>query len=210
MQCAPGRGVVARTFTNSSRIARHVHSPRQGHHIIRRRDSCRTDQPRRPLRPQYKPRRHITESPHLHLKLLISIYPCFPARLPLHTTNTAASAIHAMSSRGRSPTPKRLTPTPGRPGKDVSMSPHPASPHPASASPNRAASPARPLAVVVVEGLSKNVGRAHLQEIFGEYGRVTGLDLPLFKVCEYALPRLELEVRRIADASRPQSRQGGD
>lgn len=43
-----------------------------------------------------------------------------------------------------------------------------------------------PLAVIVVEGLSKNVMRAHLEEIFGEYGKVTGLDLPLFKVCEYA------------------------
>ena len=39
--------------------------------------------------------------------------------------------------------------------------------------------------VIVVSGLTKNVQRAHLEEIFGEYGRVTGLDLPLFKVCAY-------------------------
>ena len=38
--------------------------------------------------------------------------------------------------------------------------------------------------VVVVSGLTKNVHRGHLEEIFGVYGRVTGLDLPLFRVCE--------------------------
>lgn len=37
--------------------------------------------------------------------------------------------------------------------------------------------------VVVVGGLTKNVSRGHLEEIFGEYGRVTGCDLPVFKVC---------------------------
>lgn len=40
-------------------------------------------------------------------------------------------------------------------------------------------------AVIVVTGLSKNVLTPHLEEIFGEYGRVTGLDLPVFKVCEH-------------------------
>ena len=39
--------------------------------------------------------------------------------------------------------------------------------------------------VVVVGGLTKNVQRGHLEEIFGEYGRVTGCDLPVFKVCEW-------------------------
>lgn len=39
--------------------------------------------------------------------------------------------------------------------------------------------------VIVVSGLSKNVHTGHLEEIFGEYGKVTGLDLPVFKVCEY-------------------------
>ena len=37
--------------------------------------------------------------------------------------------------------------------------------------------------VVVVSGLTKNVHRGHLMEIFQVYGKVTGLDLPLFKVC---------------------------
>lgn len=39
--------------------------------------------------------------------------------------------------------------------------------------------------VIVVQGLSRNVLGSHLREIFGTYGRVTGLDLPIFKVCEY-------------------------
>ena len=38
--------------------------------------------------------------------------------------------------------------------------------------------------VIVVGGLTKNVSRGHLEEIFGEYGKVTGCDLPVFKVCE--------------------------
>lgn len=38
--------------------------------------------------------------------------------------------------------------------------------------------------VVVVSGLSKNVMKGHLDEIFSEYGRITGIDLPLFKVCK--------------------------
>ena len=38
--------------------------------------------------------------------------------------------------------------------------------------------------VIVVSGLTKNVHKGHLDEIFGVYGRVTGLDLPLFKVCK--------------------------
>jgi hypothetical protein len=41
--------------------------------------------------------------------------------------------------------------------------------------------------VIVVSGLTKNVHRGHLEEIFGEYGKVVGLDLPLFKVCECGL-----------------------
>jgi RNA-binding protein with serine-rich domain 1 len=48
---------------------------------------------------------------------------------------------------------------------------------------DRAASP-ESHHVIVVQGLSRNVLPAHLREIFGAYGRVTGLDLPVFKVCE--------------------------
>jgi RNA-binding protein with serine-rich domain 1 len=38
--------------------------------------------------------------------------------------------------------------------------------------------------VIVVSGLTKNVHRGHLVEIFEVYGKVVGLDLPLFKVCK--------------------------
>lgn len=47
-----------------------------------------------------------------------------------------------------------------------------------------ASTPAAGYRVIVVQGLSRNVLATHLREIFGEYGRVTGLDLPVFKVCE--------------------------
>ena len=39
--------------------------------------------------------------------------------------------------------------------------------------------------VVIVSGLTKNVRREHLEEIFSKYGRVTGLDLPTFPKCKY-------------------------
>lgn len=29
--------------------------------------------------------------------------------------------------------------------------------------------------------------KGHLDEIFSEYGRITGIDLPLFKVCKSAI-----------------------
>lgn len=38
--------------------------------------------------------------------------------------------------------------------------------------------------VVVVSGLTKNVHKGHLEEIFGVYGRITAIDMPLFKVCK--------------------------
>lgn len=38
--------------------------------------------------------------------------------------------------------------------------------------------------VVVVSGLTRNVQKAHLEEIFGEYGKVTGVDLPVLRQCE--------------------------
>lgn len=50
---------------------------------------------------------------------------------------------------------------------------------------NGGGKPAGGYRVIVVSGLSKNVQREHLEEIFGEYGKVTGLDLPLFKVCAF-------------------------
>jgi RNA-binding protein with serine-rich domain 1 len=39
--------------------------------------------------------------------------------------------------------------------------------------------------VIVISGLTKNVTRGHLEEIFGVYGRVTGADVPVFKICMF-------------------------
>ncbi|KAL7416378.1 hypothetical protein BDY24DRAFT_326557, partial [Mrakia frigida] len=35
--------------------------------------------------------------------------------------------------------------------------------------------------VIVISNLTKNVQKAHLEEIFGQYGEITGIDLPLFR-----------------------------
>ncbi len=39
---------------------------------------------------------------------------------------------------------------------------------------------------IVVERLTKNVNEDHLYEIFGEYGRIDDLDLPVNRQCEPA------------------------
>jgi hypothetical protein len=48
--------------------------------------------------------------------------------------------------------------------------------------------------VVVITGLTKNVQKSHLDEIFGVYGRIVALDLPKFEVCRSS--RGKREVRR--------------
>jgi RNA-binding protein with serine-rich domain 1 len=105
------------------------------------------------------------------------------------------SARSPPAERGRSRSPKSLTRSPSpRRDRDVSMS------RSRSRSPRKDAlngttdtdapsaggggSGAQAHRVIVVSGLTKNVQKGHLEEIFGEYGKVTGLDLPLFKVCE--------------------------
>ncbi|KAK0490752.1 hypothetical protein IW261DRAFT_1433925, partial [Armillaria novae-zelandiae] len=67
-----------------------------------------------------------------------------------------------MSSRGRSTSPKPLQDR----DRDASMSP--------PASPNANAK------VVIVTHLTRNVVETHLQTIFGFYGHITKIDLPLF------------------------------
>ncbi|CDZ97825.1 FOG: RRM domain [Phaffia rhodozyma] len=60
-------------------------------------------------------------------------------------------------SRGRSTSPKRLTASPSRPV--------------ASTEPN----------VVVIQHLTTNVKKGHLEEIFGQYGSISRIDLPLYR-----------------------------
>jgi hypothetical protein len=39
--------------------------------------------------------------------------------------------------------------------------------------------------VVIITNLTRNVVESHLQTIFGFYGRIMKIDLPLFGKCEY-------------------------
>lgn len=106
-----------------------------------------------------------------------------------------------MSERGRSRSPKSLTRSPrangnenGASGSGGRLSPNDVDMKEDRAAPAPGSKGADDMdiddekdegyKVVVVSGLTKNVHRGHLEEIFGEYGRITGLDLPLFKVCE--------------------------
>ena len=91
-------------------------------------------------------------------------------------------------SMSRSRTPRSRSPS-GSPGRDGAV----------NGTGNGDGKPSGPgeFRVVVVSGLTKNVHRGHLEEIFGVYGRVTGVDLPLFRVCKsitYFSPRVSCEV----------------
>lgn len=41
---------------------------------------------------------------------------------------------------------------------------------------------------IVVEKLTKNVNESHLREIFGAYGSIQELDMPMNKQCTLILP----------------------
>lgn len=129
-------------------------------------------------------------SPSNHfLSSLLFLWARLHVSFPHHPTHTPA-----MSSRGRSTSPKPLTPSPRRAAAaDVSMSPA----RNGSRKPGGSSSGGPPK-VVVVQGLSKNVYPAHLREIFGVYGRVTGLDLPVFKFCKWSL---RVMVKRVGSCS---------
>ena len=72
-----------------------------------------------------------------------------------------------MSSRGRSPSPRPL----GNRDADVDMDRSPSQDNPNAK-------------VVVVTNLSRNVVESHLRSIFGFYGDITKIDLPLFGKCK--------------------------
>ncbi|WRT65949.1 uncharacterized protein IL334_002900 [Kwoniella shivajii] len=117
-----------------------------------------------------------------------------------------------MSDRGRSRTPKSLTPSPRR-ARSYSRSPSRSRSRSGSISPRRTngdknGSSAKQgqsrsdggLRVIVVSGLSKNVMKGHLEEIFGEYGRITGIDLPTFKVSGLNRGKAAIEFETPSDA----------
>jgi hypothetical protein len=49
--------------------------------------------------------------------------------------------------------------------------------------------------VVIVTNLTRNVVESHLQIIFGLYGEITKIDLPIFGKCEWNLPSSFFQVR---------------
>ncbi|WWD18181.1 hypothetical protein CI109_102630 [Kwoniella shandongensis] len=107
-----------------------------------------------------------------------------------------------MSDRGRSRTPKSLTRSPS-PSHSRSRSPLKTT----STSRNGDASTGGAVGVggsrvIVVSGLSKNVQKGHLEEIFGEYGKITGLDLPLFKVSGLNRGKAAIEFDRASEAEK--------
>jgi RNA recognition motif-containing protein len=40
--------------------------------------------------------------------------------------------------------------------------------------------------VVVITNLTRNVAEVHLRAVFGYYGEITKVDLPLYAKCEYS------------------------
>lgn len=76
-----------------------------------------------------------------------------------------------MSTRGRSTSPRPLTPHPVNDG-DVDMA--------------NGTNEGKPDAkVVIVTNLTRNVVESHLHTVFGFYGEIIKIDLPLFGKCEH-------------------------
>ena len=87
--------------------------------------------------------------------------------LPVHRLLSSIQLESDMSARGRSLSPRPLR------DEDVDMDGSP-----------RANSNAK---VVIVTNLTRNVVESHLQTIFGFYGEIVKVDLPVYGKCEYML-----------------------
>lgn len=136
-----------------------------------------------------------------------AIFRQFPSSFPRDKYVYIHVLPFIMSDRGRSRSPKPLSPSSRHSDiREISMSHSRSRSRSRSLSPSRIPSPLKTngsgptgshgFKVVVVGGLTKNVQRGHLEEIFGEYGRVTGCDLPVFKVCECSAVYLEVILGR--------------
>ncbi|KAJ3938739.1 uncharacterized protein N0V96_011471 [Colletotrichum fioriniae] len=85
-------------------------------------------------------------------------------------SDRSRSPVRRHTYDSRSPSRSR-SPTPRRNGRQRSES--------RSRSRGRSASPAIRSTKVVVERLTKNINEAHLEEIFGQFGHIKDLDLPI-------------------------------
>ncbi|KAI6004078.1 hypothetical protein EDD15DRAFT_2125451, partial [Pisolithus albus] len=93
-----------------------------------------------------------------------------------------------MSDRGRSPSPKPLR------DMDIDM---------------ENGSGQKDMKVVVVNGLSRNVVQSHLQTIFGFYGEIVKVDLPLYSKSGQNRGKAALEYAVAASAHKAVSHMNG-
>lgn len=110
-----------------------------------------------------------------------------PARSLSHRRSNSGSDRVRSNTRSPSPTPRASRPTLSPRLRDdrrsLSRSRSPLRRRRTySRSPPRRSSPPRS-AKIVVEKLTKNVNEGHLKEIFGAYGNVKAVDMPMNKQC---------------------------
>jgi hypothetical protein len=51
--------------------------------------------------------------------------------------------------------------------------------------------------VIAITNLTRNVVEAHLQSVFGFYGEVVKIDLPIYVKCVYPYPPFSLSLRKV-------------
>jgi len=104
-----------------------------------------------------------------------------------------------MSSRSRSHTPRRsITPRASRSRSRTPSRPRSRSPAPRRTSQTpprslRSPTPPQRSAKIVVEKLTKNVTEAHVREIFGSYGEIKEVDMPMNRQCKHIWARADGE-----------------
>ncbi|KAI3543879.1 RNA recognition domain-containing protein [Colletotrichum filicis] len=99
-------------------------------------------------------------------------------------SDRSRSPVRRHTYDSRSPSRSR-SPTPRRNGRQRSGS--------RSRSRGRSASPAIRSTKIVVERLTKNINEAHLEEIFGQFGHIKDLDLPINRTRQYLSSQGRLE-----------------
>ena len=100
--------------------------------------------------------------------------------------------------KGRSPSPRHLD----RPSDDSDAEMRSVSP------PARATKEVSNLKVVVITNLTRNVVESHLRSIFGFYGEIKKVDLPLYGKCMSLTVLWRCDIEPTLNQSWPKSRQG--